>query len=644
MGAVLAEGIQVRENEVRPGDVVGWLQGGGPVWGLVEDVDARYVYVRREGRRVALRHDDVAASAGSGRPEAVATAARRQAAAIDPARLHSAALAAGGARMTVAELLVAAGLDPRVDAAGGWICLWDHPDLFAREGRVHFRPRPPAEVAEAAARVARRRAEEAMLAELAADERRLETGEWGLEDWALARPHVNDVLTAIACGRELPAEITDQVRRRIEHRLDVLHAASGSRWPRQRTAALGLGLRDPWRDGLPRLARHQAWLAAQVDAPPPLDAGPELTTRTALWAIDAATTEDRDDAVGAVADGPGQILVEVAIADVTAGFGRRRDWDGPLAAVATTTYLPTAVVPMVPPAWGARAHSLDGGTSRPVFLLRVRLDRSTGTPSGAPELLRGRVTLTGATSYAEVDAGRGPSFWPLLEELATRMADERRARGADRIEQPEAWVVVENGLPGRLVRQKPWVGARAVIRELMILANAMIADRLARASLPAPYRVQLADGPERGVTQVRLRPGSHAGLAVARYVLATSPIRRFVDVLAQRQLAACLGAGDAMEAGQLGPLVEQAELAAGELRRWMSDADRYWKLRWLEANPGVPLNAHVERVFGEGVRIRLEPVELRLWAPPPPRGSGRGRVELVSIDAETGRIEVAWTR
>lgn len=145
------------------------------------------------------------------------------------------------------------------------------------------------------------------------------------------------------------------------------------------------------------------------------------------------------------------------------------------------------------------------------------------------------------------------------------------------------------------------------------------------------------------MTQVRLRPGPHVGLAVAQYVQATSPIRRFGDVLAQRQLAACLGAGEAMEAGQLGPLVEQAEFAAGELRRWMNDADRYWKLRWLEANPGVSLDAHVERVFGEGVRIRLEPVELRLWAPSPPRGGERGRVELVSIDAETGRLEVAWT-
>lgn len=131
-------------------------------------------------------------------------------------------------------------------------------------------------------------------------------------------------------------------------------------------------------------------------------------------------------------------------------------------------------------------------------MLRVRLDRATGTPSGAPELLRGQVTLAGATSYAEVDAGRGPSFWPLLEDLAARMADERHARGADRIEQPEARVMVEGGLPGELVRQTPWVGGRAVIRELMILANALIADRLARASLPAPFRVQGVDGPERG--------------------------------------------------------------------------------------------------------------------------------------------------
>lgn len=544
--------------------------------------------------------------------------------------------------MTVAEVLAAAGLPERREAAAAWLCLWDHPELFAREGRVHFRPRPPAEVAEAAARLARRRQEEAMLAELAADEPRLTAGEWTLEDWVQARPAVEAVLAHVACGRDLPPDVPEAVRQRVEARFEALHEAGGSRWSKERTAALALGLRDAWRDGLPQLARHKAWLASRTE-PAEIESTPALAPQTDLWAIDEETTEDRDDAVGLGEDGPDHVVVEVAIADATAGFGRRTDWDGALAAVGTTTYLPTATIPMVPPAWGSEAHSLDAGTRRPVFLLRARLERRGGRLVGTPTIGRGTIELAGAASYADVDAGRGPRFWPLAAELAETLGAGRLARGADRIEQPEARVVVAGGLPTALLRQQPWIGGRAVIRELMILANAAIADHLSRASLPAPFRVQAAAEGDRGVTQVRLRPGPHVGLGVAAYLQATSPIRRFGDVLAQRQLAASLGFGDAMSAAALAPLVDTAEQSAALLRRWMADADRYWKLRWLEAQPGAELIAHVERQVGDGVRIRLEPVELRLWAPSPPRGASSGRVAIATLDAETGRLEVEWT-
>ncbi len=630
-------------DELRPapGDVAGWLQGGGPMWGVVDAVDDTHVVVKAGGRAMTLRRGDVAVYGGPGEAQDVAAAARVRAGALDVSRLHRAALAGGERRLTVAEILVAAGLPARREAAAAWLCLWDHPELFAREGRVHFRPRPPAEVAEAAARLARRRHEDAMLAELAADEPRLVSGEWTLETWTQARPTVEAVFAQIACGQDLPAELPEAVRLHIEARLNAGHEAGGSRWPRERTAALALGIRDPWRDGLPQLARHQRWLAAQA-AEAAIEPTPPLAPTTALWAIDEATTEDRDDAVGLREDGPGHVWVEIAMADVTCGFGKRRDWDLPLAAVGTTIYLPTAVVPMVPPAWGADAHSLDAGLLRPVFFVQARLDRQTGRLSGTPTIARGTVTLAGMAAYADVDTGHGPDFWPLLADLAGRMEAERLERGADHIQQPEARVQVQGGLPVGLVRQTPWIGARAVIREVMILANAIIADHLARAALPAPYRVQAAATGERGITQVRLHPGPHVGIGVPQYLQATSPIRRFGDVLTQRQLAASLGFGEAMDVASLAPLVETAEQSAGLLRRWMSDADRYWKLRWLEAQPTVDLTAHVERVVGDGVRIRLEPVELRLWAPSPPRGVAAGRVEIRALDAETGRLEVEW--
>lgn len=629
--------------QISPGTVVGWVHGGGPVWGRVQAIEAARLRVRLGERVLKIPLDAVVVRA-AGDPAAVATESQRRARDWDAQTLWERLRARGDGAFSVEQAARAAGREDPDDVPALWLVLWEHAEFFAREGRTRFVARTPVEVEAERARRAARREEAAQLARVEAAGAFLRADPPQPERWR-AEPLVGGVLQEAACGVPAAPGTAESVRQRVLHQLEQLHADLQSRWPIEYTAAQALGLDDPWRAGHPQLAAHQRWLAATL--PPPAEAPaagvgdlPDLATE--LWAVDDAGTDDRDDAVGAVPDGPDAVRLEIAMADVVSGFGRRDDWFARLAGLGTSVYLPTGTVPLLPPAWGSRRHSLDAGETRAVFLISVRVSTVDGRLLDRPELRRGRVRIAGVASYADLDAGRvRVPGWDSVVRAAAALEQARMQRGAERIEQPEARVLVRGGLPVNLVCARPWEGARAVIRECMILANSVAGKRLADAGIPAPFRTQDAAAADRIMTQVRVRPEPHAGIGAEAYVYVTSPIRRFVDVLAQRQLAALFGE-PALDREQLAEWVERSERAQADMRRWMAAADRYWKLRWLEAHPDQPLQAEVERSHTDAVRVRLVPLEIRATLSPPPRARGSGPVRLRSVDAETGRLELDW--
>ncbi len=118
-----------------------------------------------------------------------------------------------------------------------------------------------------------------------------------------------------------------------------------------------------------------------------------------------------------------------------------------------------------------------------------------------------------------------------------------------------------------------------VVAELMILANSTWAGELHDAGQPALYRVQ-SGGKVRSSTAA----GPHDGLGVAQYMWASSPLRRYADLVNQRQLIARVrGEAPVYSAKDTDLLTAMRDFEAaydvyGEFQRSM---ERYWSLRWL---------------------------------------------------------------
>ena len=82
------------------------------------------------------------------------------------------------------------------------------------------------------------------------------------------------------------------------------------------------------------------------------------------------------------------------------------------------------------------------------------------------------------------------------------------------------------------------------------------------------------------------KPELHAGLGVKAYVTATSPIRRYHDLLTQRQIRSILGLGPAYSRNELEEILQTVSIPMANTGRIQGARKRYWLIKYLETMKG----------------------------------------------------------
>jgi exoribonuclease-2 len=179
-----------------------------------------------------------------------------------------------------------------------------------------------------------------------------------------------------------------------------------------------------------------------------------------------------------------------------------------------------------------------------------------------------------------------------------------------------------------------------IVAEAMILANSTWGAWLNDCGVPGIYRSQASLAP--GV-KVRMgtKPAPHAGMGVAQYTWATSPLRRYVDLVNQWQIIACArhGRTAALAAPfrpkdvELFSIISSFDAAYAEYSSFQSSIERYWTLKALEQDGISELTAVVMK---DGlVRCDTLPLVVRaIGAEGLPRGA-RVRVRITGTDLLT---------
>jgi exoribonuclease-2 len=130
-----------------------------------------------------------------------------------------------------------------------------------------------------------------------------------------------------------------------------------------------------------------------------------------------------------------------------------------------------------------------------------------------------------------------------------------------------------------------------MVAEAMILANSSWGQWLAECGVPGIYRSQASLQPG-----VKVRMGTkaqpHAGIGVPSYAWSTSPLRRYVDMVNQWQIIACVRHGKtaALAApfkpkdANLFAVISAFDAAYSAYNGFQNGMERYWTLQHLKQN------------------------------------------------------------
>lgn len=161
-----------------------------------------------------------------------------------------------------------------------------------------------------------------------------------------------------------------------------------------------------------------------------------------------------------------------------------------------------------------------------------------------------------------------------------------------------------------------------VVAELMIFVNTEWGKQLADGGVAGIYRNQSG-----GKVRMSTSPAPHQGLGVSQYAWVSSPLRRYIDLINQRQLIALLRREEppyAREGDELLLAIRDFEAvyeAYGEFQRSM---ERYWCLRWLLQEN---INTTGAQVLKESL-VRLDRLPLVMRVPSLPDMPPETHVEL----------------
>jgi exoribonuclease-2 len=397
----------------------------------------------------------------------------------------------------------------------------------------------------------------------------------------------------------------------------------------------------------PRVLQEAARIAAL-----PVDPKGRVERREpGAYTIDATNTFDYDDAYSVERAGTGGLVVCVHIADphpdIAAGnpvfeeAGRRM----------SSVYSEAGVFPMLPPALSLGRFSLLRGRPREAVTCRFRVTEHGLEWSG---LERSVIEVRENLDYEQASrlTVEQPETWGRLAAACAAQAQDRMRRGAfvtDRVE-----VQLDLSDPARIrLAVEPRSGpAQGIVEELAIAYN-LAAGRLCRdARLPALYRVQQRPAPGRAAgaglagsmahARFSTQGGPHEGLACERYVQATSPNRRFPDLVMQRQLAAhSSGRPTPFTGEQLAAWSDEAEARLSAYAEAERLIQQHWVRAYLFQNPGSAVMGTVRQVDSRGARIWLD--ELGLPAEAPPRRLDAGQrlaFRVAAVDVDRQRVQL----
>ena len=360
-----------------------------------------------------------------------------------------------------------------------------------------------------------------------------------------------------------------------------------------------------------------------LSAPPVAEALP--LAAVAAFSIDDSATTEIDDALSVQGLGSGTVTLGIHIAAPGLAIAPGDPLDELARTRLSTVYMPGHKITMLPDAV-VDAYTLQAGRDCPAVSLYVEIDEATLAVGPSRTALE-RVPIAHNLRHDRLDtivteawlageanaqapaelAGLQPALVFLHRFAREHKAQREIARGKpETFTRPDYTFKLE-GVQGDEPAgdERVLIGTRSrgapldlMVAEAMILANKTWGLWLAECGVPGIYRSQASLLPG-----IKVRMGTkalpHAGIGVKAYTWATSPLRRYVDLVNQWQIVACarhgktaaLAAPFKPKDANLLAVVSAFDAAHTAYNGFQGGMERYWTLQYLRQNGITELTA-----------------------------------------------------
>ncbi len=323
-------------------------------------------------------------------------------------------------------------------------------------------------------------------------------------------------------------------------------------------------------------------------------------THLKTYSIDDSQTVEIDDAIS-LEKISSQHKLWIHIASPTSYFEYQSAIDNKARKLISTVYLSTNTYYMLP-----EIFSLSDKEKRESLSLGVLFNEDGSV--GSTEIVRSIIKVDFRLNYIEADelidyAPKEEEDLSIISEILQRRKCWRKNSGAMEILESFGKIIVEDNNPTLKIIDPTL--SRQLISEAMILYGNLISNFTKVNKIPVPYRVQqridkVANGniqdsdnkvlynfvlkKTMGKSYYSINPMPHTSLGLTSYLHATSPIRRYADLLVNYQLNRYLNNKELISKED----VEQITLEINNqgrqnIMRFRED-QKYWLIKWFKKN------------------------------------------------------------
>ena len=328
-------------------------------------------------------------------------------------------------------------------------------------------------------------------------------------------------------------------------------------------------------------------------------------THLKTYTIDDSKTVEIDDAIS-LEKVSGQEKLWIHIASPASYIEYQSGIDEKARKLVSTVYLSTNTYYMLPEALINNVFSLSDKEKRESLSLGVVLNDDGSISS--TEIVQSLIQVDYRLDFTEADelidyAPKEEIDLSLISTILESRKSWRKNLGSIEILESYGKIVVEDKIPNIKIIDPTL--SRQLISEAMILYGDIISNFTKLNKIPVPYRVQeradkvskdniqLSDNKilynfllkkTMGKTYYSINPMQHDSLALTSYLHATSPIRRYADLLVHYQLNRFLNNKVLISKDDVQQIIQEINNQGRQNIMRFREDQKYWLGKWFENN------------------------------------------------------------